>query len=146
MPKIGKGTKKVQATRIIQGLVKHFDKGRIYPVGGRRYTPKQLIDAFQAHIDAIERVDAAQAAVTAAVARERQIALRVRELARQLKQTVTVELGFSIAGWSDFGWEVPKPPGPKKLDAKLQGAKKARATREMRHTMGKRQKKKIRGR
>jgi len=43
------------------------------------------------------------------------------------------------------GWKLPKKPGPKTVKAKLEGAQKVLATRKARGTMGKRQKRKIRG-
>jgi hypothetical protein len=45
----------------------------------------------------------------------------------------------------DFGWTMPKKPGPKTVQAKLEGARKGQETRKARHTMGKRQRKAIRG-
>jgi hypothetical protein len=145
MPKIAKVTKRVQATLIIEGLTKHFTKRNTYWVGGKQYTQRQLIDLFRSQIEAIDEVDAAHAAVASAVARERAVALRIRELARQLKHTLVMDLGFSITGWADFGLELPKKPGPKTVKAKAEGARKAQATRQARHTMGKRQRKKVRG-
>jgi hypothetical protein len=145
MPRISKVVKSVRATRIIGGLTKHFAKRGTFAVGGNTYTLEELVGIFQSQIDAIDEVDASHAAMVAAVARERAVTLRVRELTRQLKHAVTAELGFTADGWDDFGWEVPKKPGPKTVEAKLEGARKAQATRKVRHTMGKRQRKKVRG-
>ncbi len=70
MPKIGKVTKSSRAVHIIEGITEHFDDGEVYVLGGQRYTRQDLVDVFQAHIDAIKAVDAASAAASAAVARE----------------------------------------------------------------------------
>jgi hypothetical protein len=40
--------------------------------------------------------------------------------------------GASPVALGDFGWDVPKKPGPKTAAAKLAGVVKGRATREAR--------------
>jgi hypothetical protein len=145
MSKTSKVVKRAQAARVIAGISKHFAGKTGIDVGGKRYTPKQLVGLFQSHIDAIEEVDAAHAAGAVAVAKERKAALRVRDATRYLKMVVEVEFGPDAVAWDDFGWELPKKPGPKTVEAKLEGARKVRETRKLRNTMGKRQRKKIRG-
>jgi hypothetical protein len=146
MPRLAKVTKRSRAFRIMAGLAKHFPVGAgPHRLGGVPYDPEQLAAVFQAQIDAVAAVDAARAALTDAVARERAAARRATELTRDLKMVVRSRFGFSAARWAEFGWELPKKPGPKTVKAKLQGADKARATRKARGTMGKRQRKKVRG-
>ena len=144
MPRVSKLTKRARATGIIAGLVKHF-LGASYSLGGKEYTRRQLVAEFQSHLDAIDEVDATRAALAAAVAKERKLARQVAALARYVKMSAESRFGLTPTICADFGWEVPKPPGPKTVKAKLEGAKKARETRKARGTMGKRQRKKIRG-
>jgi hypothetical protein len=145
MPKQSKGTKAMRAFHVIAGVKKHFPRQGALMVGGTPYTPEQLVRFFQAHIDAIDAVDAAHADVLAAITRERDVARQVRKLTHLLKYVVAVMLGEDPSTWADFGWEPPKKPGPKTLEAKVRGAERARATRKERGTMGKRQRKKTRG-
>jgi hypothetical protein len=143
MPKVSKVTKRSRATSIIAGVIKHFSAAS-YTLGGKAFTPKQLVAAFQSHVDAIDEVDATRAALAAAVARERELARRMTALTRYMKMAVEARFGLLHKIYADFGWEVPKRPGPKTVEAKLEGATKARDTRKARGTMGKRQRKKIR--
>lgn len=145
MPKLGKVTKRARATDVIEGLLERFTDGRTYFVGGKEYTRGELVAAFQSLVDAIDEVDATRAAAADAVARERAVARRVAELTRQLKTTVSYELGITHEHFAAFGWPMPKTPGPKTVKAKLEGAAKGRETRKARGTMGKRQRRKMRG-
>ncbi|HEV3189179.1 MAG TPA: hypothetical protein VGY54_01710 [Polyangiaceae bacterium] len=145
MPRLSKTAKQARAASILQGLAKHFALRSSYELGGKVYTREALAGVFQAHADAVRAVDAAHAAVAVAVAKERALAKKVVHLTRMLKLAVDAEFGPAPRVWAEFGWEVPKKPGPKTVKAKLEGAEKVRATRAARHTMGKRQKQKIRG-
>jgi hypothetical protein len=100
-------------------------------IAEKAFTPRQLVAAFQSHVDAIDEVDATRAALAAAVARERELARRMTELTRYVKMAVEARFGLSHKIYADFGWEVPKRPGPKTVEAKLEGRRK-RATRERR--------------
>ncbi|MDP9003020.1 MAG: hypothetical protein M3O46_23250 [Myxococcota bacterium] len=143
MPKLGTVTKRARATSVIRGVTKHFVRGKRYLIGGKQYTPEDLVGIFQSHIDAIDDVGAAHAAVQVAVAKERQIARHAHALMLKLKGVVEHELGPTNDIYAAFGWTMPKKPGPKTVKAKLEGAEKARETRKARHTMGKRQRKRV---
>jgi hypothetical protein len=145
MPKISKLVKRESAIQIIGGLEKYYRGQTAIYVGGKKYTQPQLISLFRSLVDAIDEVNALQASVVAAVARERNVASTVRELTRLLKITVDAGFGFSPIECGDFGWTMPKKPGPKTVQAKLEGARKSQETRKARQTMGKRQRKRIRG-
>ncbi|HLK41476.1 MAG TPA: hypothetical protein VKU41_32225 [Polyangiaceae bacterium] len=145
MPRVSKVSKAVGAMRALAGVVKHFEQGQRYPLGGETYTRDEIVAVFQAQLDAIKQVDATRAAATAAVANERAAAARAHELTHYLKMAVEGRFGPSANAWADFGWEAPKKRGPKTLQGKVEGAHKARATRVARHTMGKRQRRKIKG-
>ena len=144
MPKIGKVTKRARATNIIAGMRKHFGAPS-YTLGGKVYTQSQLIKAFQSHIDSLDEVDAMRAALAVAIAKERALAKRIVALARYVKMAVEGRFGPMPTIYADFGWEMAKKPGPKTVKAKLEGMMKVRETRKARKTMGKRQRKKVRG-
>jgi hypothetical protein len=145
MPRVPKLKKRAGAAAVIAGLKKHFAKDKIHLIGSKQYTTEQLVAVFQSQIDATAAVAAANAEMQAAIGRERAIDLHLRDLTRLLKHSMTAAFGLSAKAFADFGWDLPKKPGPKTVKAKVEGAKKALATRKARHTMGKRQRLKIRG-
>jgi len=144
MPRVSKLTKRARATGIIAGIVKHFVEASHF-LGGKEYSRRELVAEFQSHIAAIDEVDAKRAALAAAVEKERKLGRQTAALARYVKMMASSRFGLTPTICADFGWEVPKLPGPKTVKAKLEGAARARETRKARGTMGKRQRKKIRG-
>ncbi len=77
--------------------------------------------------------------------KERAAAKSVDAFTRGLKLTAFHVLALPLDVLADFGWTLPKKPGPKTTAAKLSGVLKAAATRKARGTMGRRQRLKIRG-
>lgn len=144
MPRKSKSQDRIAVTRLLQGIAKHFTDGLPVVLGGKSYTPAELAAVFQAHLDAIDAVTTARAQLATAILRRRGAARRAGEATRLLKLRVAGTDGFSATVWADFGWQVPKKPGPKTVMAKVVGAAKARATREARGTLGKRARKKVR--
>ena len=143
MPRISHVTKRMNASSVIGGLEKRFTNAK-QTVGGHAYTKKELIAFFQAHLDALDRLDAAHVALNLAAASERAVAKRVAAFTTNLKFAVAVLHGSSPDVLADFGWKPPTKPGPKTAAAKAAGAEKVRATRKARNTMGSRQRKKVR--
>jgi hypothetical protein len=142
MPKRSKLERSVAASRVIAGLGKRLADKDSFTLRGVSWTPAKLAALFEAQLDAIRAVDQARAVLAGAVAKERKVSRQARELEVQLKAFVHALFGDSAAAYGDFGWSLPKTPGPKTPLAKLTGAVKARATRLARGTMGKRQRKK----
>jgi hypothetical protein len=52
-------------------------------------------------------------------------------MTRVLKITVDAGFGFSPIVCSDFGWPMPNKPGPKTVQAKLEGARNSQETRKL---------------
>jgi hypothetical protein len=127
MPKISNVEKNAQATRVINGLSKHFAGERSYRVAGGRLTQRQMIAVFQAHIAAIRKSDAARAALAAAVQEERRLGLVATKLMQRLKLSVQGRFGHRRDVYGDFGWEVPRKPGPKTAAGKAAGVRKRAA-------------------
>jgi hypothetical protein len=134
MPKITKTEKRARARDAIAGLKKHFGPGEIKQLGGKATTRDGLVAVLQEHLDALAAVDAATVALRVAVARESALDRRVRALVRLLQHLVVSRLGADHAIFGDFGWKVPKKPGPKTVAAKAEGARKAELTRAARGT------------
>jgi len=124
---------------------KRLPRGRVHRVSGKDYSHEELVAIFQRQVDALEAIRSARAVLAVTVAKERAVARQVRPMTRKLQAHVQNEFGADAAAFGDFGWELPKKPGPKTVTAKAEGARKAKATREARHTTGKRQRLKIRG-
>jgi hypothetical protein len=141
MPRVAKVIKRARASSILAGLKKRYEPDDVLNVGGKKCTRRELVDLYQAHLDALRAVDETAAAASAAVAKERAIARDLGPVTFFLKVWVESTLGRSPVILGDFGWEVPKKPGPKTVAAKARGAEKLRETRRLRGTMGKRQRK-----
>ncbi len=141
MPKIGQITKRTQAASLITGIKKHLAHKKAHFFMGASFSTKDLIALFQSHLDALDKISGLRAALAGAVADERRLAKRTKAVAKGLKAFMAGTKGVSPVLFNDFGWRVPKRPGPKTVAGKLAGAEKTRATRAARGTMGKRQRK-----
>jgi hypothetical protein len=115
-------------------------------VGGVVYTPAGLEAVF---VDANAAVDRAEA-----LHKEWQDQVQAAHAARKTAAAVFLSLRSYLVGQyganakavlNDFGMEAPKPKGPKTVATKVAAARKRDATRVARHTMGKVQKKSVKG-
>jgi hypothetical protein len=115
------------AQSAIEGIGKRFSPSVTYFVGGREYTKAQMIALYEEQLAAIADVRDKYIAWQGALARERKLRTPVREFTVQLKTTVHSKLG--TRAFPDFGWTVPRKPGPKSVKAKLAGVEKRRKNR-----------------
>jgi hypothetical protein len=145
MPKKSQSTKYSAAMSVIAGLEKRWRAGERFKVSGKMLTREELVGLYRSQIESIHTLRAARAALAFAVAQERAITKRVEMQTPRLRAAVVNQFGFGPDVLADFGWTAPKKPGPKTVEAKRAGAEKLRATRKARQTMGKRQRKKVRG-
>jgi len=129
MPRISKAAKLAKAKSLMGGVSKHLLKHSTYRMGGDLYSPKELVDLFRSHMDALDEVDAARNRFAVAVAAERALAKRVVRIDQLLKGRIQSDVGFRADVWADFGWRLPKPPGPKTAAAKAAGVRKRQAAR-----------------
>jgi hypothetical protein len=102
------------------------------------------MQALQDEIDSIDAAGAAEAARQMAVAAQHAVRTRNVGLYRALENYVRALWGNSATVLGEFAYEQVKEP-KKTTKAKAEAAAKAKATREARHTMGKRQKKSVTG-
>lgn len=142
MDKRSKLARRIRLDAIVKAIGKRFS-GPLQ-LAGHAYTPQSLVRLFQDEIDTIDRVDAADAARTAAVARHRAVKARNHPLHRALEGYVRALFGNSAEALEEFGYERLKQ-GKKTVETKALAAEKGRATRTARHTMGKKQRKTVRG-
>jgi hypothetical protein len=130
---------------LIQGARKHWSAKGPQLFGGQMYSLEQIIAQLQSVIDAINATAAAHAAWQAKVASQRDLQTRLGAFVRSVENMVRGEVGDNPRILADFGLEPLKKTGPRTTKAKLEMIQKAAATRALRHTMGKRQRRKIKG-
>jgi hypothetical protein len=145
MPRPTQTIKAIRMTKLMAGIHKHLSKEDALRFKSRAYTLGELVAVFQAELDALDQIAAARTRLTAAVAKERTLEQQARRLELAIKSFIVARFGTRADVLGDFGWEVPRKPGPKTVDAKLAGALKGAATRKARGTLGKRQRLKVRG-
>jgi predicted Fe-Mo cluster-binding NifX family protein len=132
--------------KISAGVDKYFSKVKSLTIGGTTYTPKGLLAVLNAETDASKAVDSTRAQYMEEVATHRTAKAAAFVLRAELKTYILGTYGKkAVQMLGDFGMSVPKSTGKKTVETKAQAVAQSRATREARHTMGKDQKKPIKG-
>jgi hypothetical protein len=114
-------------------------------LGGVSYTPQGILDELASLVDAIDDGMHAYAAWRAQVAKQRQLERSLRGFVQSLGAAVRLQYGSDLTVLTDFGMGAVKKTGPKTNEVKAAAAAKGKATRAERGTMGKKQRKKIKG-
>jgi hypothetical protein len=139
-------SRQARVQKVIAGIQKYCT-GQTLTLGGVSYTASDLITLLQSDTAASSASTAARATLTTEVQAERNSRQKVDPLLRFLKAYVTGQLGDtkdSAQKLDDFGYS-PRNVPVKGVDVKTAAADKMRATRAARHTMGSRQKEKVKG-
>ena len=132
--------------KISEGVAKYFSKVKSLTIGGTTYTPKSLMEVLNAETDASKAVDTTRAQYQEEVATHRAAKASAIALRAELKSYILGTYGKkAVQMLGDFGMNVPKSTGKKTVEAKAQAVAQSRATRAARHTMGKDQKRSIKG-
>ena len=132
--------------KISEGVDKYFSKVKSLTVGGDTYTPKSLMAVLNAENDASSGVDSTRAQLVNQVATHRTARVQARALRSALKVYILGNYGKkAVQMLGDFGMSAPKAKGKRTVETKAQAIAQAKATREARHTMGKKQKASIKG-
>ena len=128
--------------QLISGIQKHFGKSGVLVANGEKHTASDIIGMLERRIQAAEPVTQAKGAWHNAVREEQNILAESDPVLRDVFKYITLLHGSSLEVLADFGI-VPK--NPRALTAAELATKvaKSKATREARHTMGKRQKAKV---
>jgi hypothetical protein len=111
---------------------------------GVKYTASQLVKMFQDGIDVADATDSAKETWSKAVAAERSNRAALKGVQQSLRNHVAALYGETTTQFTDFGF-TPKKVRTVSADTKAAAAKKRKATREARHTMGPRQKLEVTG-
>ncbi len=130
---------------LIQGIKKHWAKDGPRSIGGRNYATADAIAQLQRMLDAVDATAAAYAVWRSRVADQRTIETKLRQFLRFVEGLVRTQVGGDASVLADFGLQPSRKTGPRTTEAKVSMVKRAKATRLERHTMGKRQKKNIKG-
>jgi hypothetical protein len=140
----GKSDRAAQITELIAGLKKHYpDVSDTFRVDGTTYTVGALTQLMQDFVDRRSAVETARANLMAKLQAERAASASTLEVAHALVAIVRGTFGKSADTLADFGLAPPKVKAPLTAEKKAAAAAKRRATRVLRGTMGKKQKKDI---
>jgi hypothetical protein len=130
---------------LIDGLTKHAGVLATLVIGGAPHTPTELVTVLQGRIAARASAAAARAPWLAAVQAERDESDKTQSLVSGLRQAIRTAFASQVDLLADFGLKPRKAAAPRTPEEKAASVAKARATREARHTMGSKQRKRITG-
>lgn len=133
--------------KILYGLGKHFSSVPTITLGGVSYPMTDLKRLIQGDLDTMTATAQAKAAYRAQVQVERNADAQVNPILRLLKAYVIAYFGETqdaAAALDDFGYSPRKTP-KKSVETKAQAIQKTEATRQARHTQGRKQKAKVKG-
>ncbi|HEY4013396.1 MAG TPA: hypothetical protein VGM06_08665 [Polyangiaceae bacterium] len=142
-----KATRQNEIRHIIAGLDKHVAGVASVMLGGVDYDLGTLKALCQSDIDASDASVQARANLSAVVERERISHAKLDPLLRLLRAFVTARFGDTHEAsdtLADFAMK-PRASSKPSIATKAEAIDKGRATRAARHTMGPRQKAKIKG-
>jgi hypothetical protein len=133
-------------TQLITGTNKNFPNGdQQLPFGGTTRTVTALTTLLQSIANARNAVAAAQAASKAAIAAERTQTPSLLAVMDEYVAFVRATFGSKPDVLAEFGLTPHKASAPQSTEQKAAAAAKRTATRKARYTMGKNQKKAVKG-
>ncbi len=135
----------VSILALVSGANLHFQNVPSIVFGGATYTLAQLVGLLQALAALFQGVNAARASYEAAVIDEREKSPPLEAVAKGFRKYVLTTFGNQPDILKDFGIEPPKTPVRRKVSDKAASVAKAKATRDARHTMGRKQRARIKG-
>jgi hypothetical protein len=141
-----KPTRKDRLRTLIAGAQKHFPSGSLV-LAGQTLNPAQLVLRIQQDIDATDAADQAHSVWIEKVQLERNSHQELAPILRALRSQVFAQFGDAkdaASALGDFGF-TPRKVAGRPVATKAAAAVKSRATRTARHTMGKNQRKKVKG-
>jgi hypothetical protein len=143
LDKRSRAARKGSLGQIVVGIRKHFGSMPRLLVASKEYTPQQLARAFQDELDTIVAIERLEAQRKSARLHERRAYKNNRGIHAAFERVVRGAFR-DASTLADFGYE-PAKAGKRTIKAKTEAIQKAKATREVRKTMGSKQKKNLRG-
>jgi hypothetical protein len=142
----GKSNQASRVKQLILGTKKHYANGSAeLQVAGATFTVTALTQLMQDFVDNREAVEASKAAMKAKIEAERTHAPSQIAVIHAFETIVKGTFGTSADVLADFGLAPPKARTPLTAEKKAVAVAKRKATRAARHTMGKIQKKGVKG-
>ena len=146
MSKVTKTDQVSRMKQLIAGTGKHYPNGaETLHVGGATFTVTSLTKLMQDFVDNREAVGASKAALKTKIEAERTQAPSQIAVITAFERIVRGMFGNSADVLADFGLALPKARAPLTAEQKAVAAAKRDATRKARGTMGKVQKKRVKG-
>jgi hypothetical protein len=144
LPKISKGTKAARDRAVIAGIRKHRQAFDEHGVGPHHLKADDLVARFEEHLQALADIDRYDGLKSEAILREAKLEKEMLELWMLISCLAQGRFGASSTKMSDFAKKPRKEPEVSVATKALAVAKR-RETRRVRRTMGKRQRKNIKG-
>jgi hypothetical protein len=129
---------------LIAGLLTYYAPTDIFHTAQGSFTRDELIAQIQSFVTACQTTQKANQSWRSAIQAERTIEGNIRQLRKGVRGIVQARFGVAGAQILQFGFPLPKPR-KQTSETKAIAAKKSLATREARNTLGKVQKKNIKG-
>jgi hypothetical protein len=139
---VNKATLEQRVRKLIAGTLKHPPAGPL-TVAGQSLTADAIVQVLQSLVDALVKVGAARAAWQEALNEMHGVHAKVVPFIGRYRSVLTGMYGDAPGTLEDYGLTPRKVPVPKTAEQKAAAAALRKATRAVRHTMGKRQKAKI---
>ncbi len=140
----GKGSVADFAKNLIAGTAKHVANETQVTFAAGSFTPAQITAKLQTLVNLRDGVDAAKAAAKTKLAAEKADMPALRTFMAAYVAYVKAVFGGSPEVLADFGIH-PKARAPLTVEAKAAADAKRKATREARHVMGSKQRKRVKG-
>jgi len=142
--KVTKATLEQRVRGLVAGTQKHPPTGSL-TVGGGTFTATTLVQLLQSLADALGAVDSAKASWQDALKNAADVNAKVGPVVQAYRSWVVATYGNAPSTLADYGVTPRKVPTPLTAEQLVAKAEKAEATRKARNTMGKKQKKGVKG-
>src|SRR5258708_6339664 len=129
---------------LVAGILANFPNGS-FTLGNVAFTTASLVQVLGTKAEAIQSVNATQAAAKDAVAKLRSVEAEVDPLIGDVNRFLLAVFRPSVIKLAEFGLEPPKVPAPRTVEQKVVAKAKLRATREARGTKSRKAKLAIKG-
>ena len=132
-------------SNIVTGFQKHLMSGPPLLIAGATYSSADIIKMFEERVAALKANEAARAAMLTTLSKGNQELTSTKALAAAVRRYLAEMFAHDSAVLADFGLKPRKKPARATSASTVAKVQKAKATRKARHTMGPKQKAKIKG-
>ncbi len=144
MSNINRANTQAHDAQLIAGIQKHLTTVPSLPLAGSTFAPADLVKLIQSRTDLAATIANNAATWHASLASEQALNAKLTPILRGLRQYLFNNFGATSPVIADFGLTAPRS-ATKTPEQKAAAAAKAKATRVARNTMGKKQKKDVKG-